>query len=133
MPEDMPRPLVAEPAIRFDDVHKVYRLYASVSDQAVDVLGLSALFFWRRGRYREFSALSGVNLTVARGERLGVLGRNGAGKSTLLKLITGNFRPTGGTVTINGRVQALMSVGLGFHPEFSGYENIRSSLLYNGL
>jgi lipopolysaccharide transport system ATP-binding protein len=133
MPEEAPPSFAAEPAIRLDNVHKVYRLYTSVRDQAVDVLGLSPLFFWRRNRYREFSALNGVNLTVGRGERIGVLGRNGAGKSTLLKLITGNFQPTSGTVTINGRVQALMSVGLGFHPEFSGYDNIRSSLLYNGL
>jgi lipopolysaccharide transport system ATP-binding protein len=133
MLEDTPPPAAADPAIRLRDVRKVYRLYPSVADQAIDVLGLSPVFFWRRHRYREFSALNGVNLTVARGERIGILGRNGAGKSTLLKLITGNFQPTEGTVAINGRVQALMSVGLGFHPEFSGYDNIRSSLLYNEL
>src|SRR5208282_6003335 len=112
---------------------KVYRLYDSIGDQAIDVLGLSRLVFWRPPRFREFPALSDVSFTVARGERIGILGRNGAGKSTLLKLIGGNFRPTDGSVAVNGRVQALMSVGLGFHPEFSGYDNIRSSLLYNGL
>jgi lipopolysaccharide transport system ATP-binding protein len=133
MPEDSTRTLVADPAIRLQNVRKVYRLYESVGDQAIDVLGLSRLVFWRPPRFREFPALSDVSLAVARGERIGILGRNGAGKSTLLKLVGGNFRPTNGSVAINGRVQALMSVGLGFHPEFSGYDNIRSSLLYNGL
>lgn len=125
--------LAADPAIRLQNVRKVYRLYESIGDQAIDVLGLSRLVFWRPPRFREFPALSDVSFTVTRGERIGILGRNGAGKSTLLKLIGGNFRPTDGSVAVNGRVQALMSVGLGFHPEFSGYDNIRSSLLYNGL
>jgi lipopolysaccharide transport system ATP-binding protein len=72
-------------------------------------------------------------LQVKRGERLGIIGRNGAGKTTLLKLITRNYRPSGGDVTINGKVQCLMDAGLGFHPEFTGLENIRSSLIFNGL
>jgi len=112
---------------------KTYRLYPSLAEQALDVLGLSWLRFWRRPRYREFQALHDVSLDVERGERIGIVGRNGAGKTTLLKLITGNFSPTSGEILVNGKVQALMGVGLGFHPEFSGYENIRSSLLYNGL
>ena len=74
-----------------------------------------------------------MSLVVRRGERIGVIGRNGAGKTTLLKLITGNFAPTRGTVVVNGSVQALINIGLGFHPEFTGYENIRASLVYNGL
>ncbi|GIK98116.1 MAG: hypothetical protein BroJett029_23250 [Alphaproteobacteria bacterium] len=72
-------------------------------------------------------------MSVEVGERVGLIGRNGAGKTTLLKLITGNFLPTSGTITVLGRVQALMQTGLGFHPEFTGLQNIRSSVLYNGL
>ncbi len=125
----MPEPV----AISFNNVSKVYRLYDSLTEQALDVLGMSALRFWRRPRYHEHPALRNVNLQIRRGERVGILGRNGAGKTTLLKLITGNFAPTSGSINVNGRVQALMQVGLGFHPEFTGYENIVASLAYNGL
>jgi lipopolysaccharide transport system ATP-binding protein len=120
-------------AILVRDLHKTYRLYASLKEQALDVLGLSWLRFWRPPVYTEFPALNGVSITVKRGERLGVVGRNGAGKTTLLKLITGNFAPSRGQIVVNGKVQALMNVGLGFHPEFTGYENVRSSLAYSGL
>jgi lipopolysaccharide transport system ATP-binding protein len=115
------------------NVSKVYRLYDSLTEQALDVLGLSALRFWRKPRYHQHPALSNVNLQIRRGERVGILGRNGAGKTTLLKLITRNFGLTSGNVTVNGTLQALMNVGLGFHPEFTGYENIRAALEYNGL
>jgi lipopolysaccharide transport system ATP-binding protein len=121
------------PAIVLDGITKTYRLYQSPSEQALDVFGLSWLRFWRKPQYHDRAALEDVSLTVGRGERLGIIGRNGAGKTTLLKLITGNFAPTRGTVTVNGSVQALINIGLGFHPEFTGYENIRSSLVYNGL
>ena len=120
-------------AISLTGVTKTYRLYGSLKDQALDVLGLSRLRFWRRPRYVSYPALDGIDLAVARGERLGIVGRNGAGKTTLLKLITGNFAPTSGVVRVNGTVQALMQTGLGFHPEFTGHENVRSALLYNGL
>lgn len=112
---------------------KVYRLYASPADQALDLLGMSGMLFWRRPRYAEHAALSNFDLLVRRGERIGVIGRNGAGKTTLLKLITGVAQPTAGTLSVNGEVQALMQVGLGFHPEFSGLANIKASLLYSGL
>jgi lipopolysaccharide transport system ATP-binding protein len=121
------------PAIVLDGITKTYRLYQSPSEQALDVFGLSWLRFWRKPQYHDRAALEDVSLTIGRGERLGIIGRNGAGKTTLLKLITGNFAPTRGTVTVNGTVQALINIGLGFHPEFTGYDNIRSSLVYNGL
>jgi len=122
------------PAIRMTDATKVYRLFGSLHDQVLDSLGVSRLLFWgNRKTYQEFHALRGVTLNVDKGERVGIIGRNGAGKTTLLKLITGNFAPTSGTIEVNGTVQALMQTGLGFHPEFSGYENIRSALHYNGL
>lgn len=120
-------------AIAFEHISKVYRMYNSIPDQALDVLGLSWLRPWRRNSYTEFPALTEINLKVRKGERIGIVGRNGAGKTTLLKLITGNFAPTSGEVRVNGTVQALMHVGLGFHPEFTGYENIRSALAYSGL
>jgi lipopolysaccharide transport system ATP-binding protein len=121
------------PAIVLDDITKIYRLYQSPSEQALDVFGLSWLRFWRKPEYHDRAALEDVSLTVGHGERIGIIGRNGAGNTTLLKLITGNFAPTRGTVTVNGSVQALINIGLGFHPEFTGYDNIKSSLIYNGL
>lgn len=121
------------PAILVRDLYKTYRLYPNLKEQVLDALGLARLRFWRRPAYTEFSALNGVNFTVARGERVGIVGRNGAGKTTLLKLITGNFAPSRGEVLVNGKVQALMNVGLGFHPEFTGLENARSALAYSGL
>lgn len=121
------------PAIRLQNVRKEYQLYDSVADQALDVLGLSWLRFWRNINRRTFAALDGVDLEIGHGERVGIIGRNGAGKTTLLKLITGNFAPTAGTVEVDGEVQALMQTGLGFHGEFTGYKNIRASLMYNGL
>jgi lipopolysaccharide transport system ATP-binding protein len=125
--------LDAPPAIVLDGIAKVYRLYNSPTEQALDVFGLSRLRFWRKPKYHDKAALEDISLVVQRGERTGIIGRNGAGKTTLLKLITGNFAPTRGTVVVNGTVQALINTGLGFHPEFTGYENIRASLVYNGL
>jgi len=121
------------PAIILDQVYKTYRLYASLKEQALDVLGVSWLRFWRSPAFTDFAALNGISVTVNRGERLGIVGRNGAGKTTLLKLITGNFAPSSGRIAVNGQVQALMNVGLGFHPEFTGFENVRSALAYSGL
>ncbi len=120
------------PAIQFDRVTKTYRLFGSFREQAEEVLGLR-LPFRRRRPSREFKALDGINLKIARGEQVGLIGRNAAGKTTLLKLLTGNFSATSGTVIVNGTVQALMQTGLGFYPEFTGYENLQSALQYNGL
>ena len=126
--------LRARPAIGFRNVSKVYKLYDTPTRQLLDQTGLYKLAFWReQPRFREFHALDGVDLTVEKGERVGVIGQNGAGKTTLLKLVTGNFRPTTGSVEVTGTVQALLQLGMGFHQEFSGYENIRGALIYNGL
>lgn len=120
-------------AICLRDVSKVYKLHGSQRDQLIDVLGLQRFGLKPHTTPKEFAALSDVSLEVPRGQRIGIVGRNGAGKTTLLKLICGNFAPTRGEVEVNGSVQALMNVGLGFHPEYTGRENVEASLQYNGL
>ena len=122
-----------EIAVRLEKVTKVYRLYQSQRDQLLEVLGLNRMPFLRTSPAKEFKAVDEVSFEVPRGGRLAIIGRNGAGKTTLLKLISGNFAPTSGSIEIGGTVQALMGTGLGFHPEFSGRENIRASLQFNGL
>jgi len=121
------------PAIRLQNVSKIYKLHGSQRDQLIDVLGLQRFGLRPKTTPKEFAALSSVSLSVPRGHRLGIVGRNGAGKTTLLKLICGNFAPTSGEIMVNGAVQALMNVGLGFHPEYTGRENVEASLQYNGL
>jgi lipopolysaccharide transport system ATP-binding protein len=118
-------------AVRFEQVGKMYKVFGSKLDTALDALNLPT--FGRNGRFREFWALRDIDLELARGARLGIIGRNGAGKTTLLKLVTGNVSPSEGKVTVNGNVQALLETGGGLHPEFTGRENIRASLGYLGL
>jgi lipopolysaccharide transport system ATP-binding protein len=122
-----------EIAVSLQGVGKMYRMYPSRLDITLDATGLINFFPWRKAQSREFWALRNINLEIKKGERLGIIGRNGAGKTTMLKLLTGNLVPTEGQVIVNGGVQALLTSGAGFHPEFTGYENIRSSLVYQGL
>ncbi|MGI9434323.1 MAG: ATP-binding cassette domain-containing protein, partial [Geminicoccaceae bacterium] len=125
MPEEL--------AIRFSHVSKVYQLFGSQTDQLISVLGFERIGIKPRQAPKEFVALRDITFDVPRGHRIGIVGRNGAGKTTLLKLICGNFMPTSGEVTVRGGVQALMNIGLGFHPEYTGRENVEASLQYNGL
>lgn len=120
-------------AIQATGLVKAYRLYSRISHAALDRLGLFKLAPWAQPPFKEYQALGGVDLQIRRGERVAIIGRNGAGKTTLLKLLTGNFAPTAGMLRVNGSIQALMHTGMGFHPDFTGLENIRSGLEHNGL
>ncbi|HYF13700.1 MAG TPA: ABC transporter ATP-binding protein [Phycisphaerales bacterium] len=118
-PLAQPRGDAGPVVVRLVDVGKCYHIY----DKPADRLKQS-LLGWRKRYYREFWALRGVSLELRRGGALGVLGRNGSGKSTLLQLIAGTLAPTEGTVEVAGRVAALLELGSGFNPEFTGRENV---------
>ena len=122
-----------EYAIKTRELGKMYKLFSTPGDKILDAFGVLNWFPWKKQPYHEFWALQDITIEVARGEQVGIIGSNGAGKSTLLKLITGNISPTSGSVEVHGAIQALMDLGSGFHPEFSGYENIRASLAYQGF
>jgi lipopolysaccharide transport system ATP-binding protein len=124
---------MSEAAIQLRGVGKMYKTYPSHVHRAFDAMGFSRLVPFYRPRYAEFWALRGIDLELAPGQRVGVVGRNGAGKTTLLRLLTGNLPPTEGIVDVRGPVQALFDTGGGFHPEFTGRENVRVSLTYQGL
>ncbi len=108
-----------EIAIRVKGLQKRYKLYQHNRDRIADALGLS-----RKPRYKEYMALNNVDLTVYRGETIGIIGTNGSGKSTILKIITGVLTPSGGEVEVKGRISALLELGAGFNMEYNGIENI---------
>jgi len=112
---------VSDVVIRAVDLTKVYRLYAKPSYRFRDMFGLLGD---KPGRYAEHAALDGVSLEITRGEKVAIIGRNGAGKSTLLKILTRVIQPTSGALEVSGRVQALLQIGTGFHPDFTGRENV---------
>lgn len=106
-------------SIRVQNVSKFFEIYEKPAHRLWQML--------RRGKhkyYREFWALSEISFAVKRGECVGIIGRNGAGKSTLLQIITGTLTPSVGEVEIKGRVAALLELGSGFNPEFTGRENV---------
>lgn len=123
---------MSDPMIQCRDLGMMFKLYRHPRDRILDALGLSTWMFWKKEYYQLFWALRGLNLTVNKGERVGIIGRNGAGKSTLLKIISGNMTPTEGAVEVKGEIQALLTLGTGFHPEFTGRENIAASLAFHG-
>jgi lipopolysaccharide transport system ATP-binding protein len=108
--------------LRVHNVSKLYKLYRRPSNRIIEALSLR-----RRKLHQDFWAVRNVSLNVARGEILGIVGPNGSGKSTLLQMIAGVLAPTAGRVSVRGRVAALLELGAGFNPEFSGRDNVNFS------
>ena len=117
-------------AIEVENVSKRFRM-RTVQPHTTLKSAIVEKVLGRKSPRREavFHALRDVTLSVEKGQTLGVIGRNGSGKSTLLKLLAGILRPDSGTVRVNGKVSALLELGAGFHPEFTGRENV----LINGI
>ena len=105
--------------VKLDNVSKYYKLYNSPKDRLKE-----ALHPFRKKYHKEFFALNNISLELRKGQCLGIIGKNGMGKSTLLKIIANVIQPSSGSVQINGSVSALLELGTGFNPEFTGMENI---------
>lgn len=126
----------SKPAIKVMALTKTYQIYERPSDRLRQfvmprtrrLLGMPA-----RNYFGEFWALNGVGFEVARGETVGIVGRNGSGKSTLLQIIAGTLSPSAGSVEISGRVAALLELGSGFNPDFTGIENVYLNAMVLGL
>lgn len=123
-------------AIRVRDVSKHYLMFDRPEDRLKQmVVPRFERLIGRAPRryYRDFAALNGVSLDIARGETVGIIGRNGSGKSTLLQIVCGTLQPSSGSVEVDGRVAALLELGAGFNPEFTGRENVRLNAAILGL
>jgi ABC-type polysaccharide/polyol phosphate transport system ATPase subunit len=115
-----------EPAVQVEQLTKIYRVYASPWDRLREAL-------LRRPRHREFRALADLSFSLPKGEGLAIIGENGAGKSTLLKLLAGIGVPTAGVLRVRGKVASILELGSGFHPEFTGRQNIVLNAAMLGL
>ncbi|UOA07595.1 ABC transporter ATP-binding protein [Methylobacter sp. S3L5C] len=110
---------MSETAIIVKGISKKYRLFDNNQDRLKE-----ALHPFSKHYHREFWALDDVSFEIPKGQTVGILGRNGSGKSTLLQIIAGIMQPTSGEVIVNGRISALLELGAGFNPEFTGRENV---------
>lgn len=115
-------------AIQVDSLSKCYHIYDKPRDRLLQMLARG-----RKKFFREFWALRDVTFDIKPGEAVGIIGRNGSGKSTLLQLICGTLNPTLGGIHVNGRVAALLELGAGFNPEFTGRENVYMAASLYGL
>jgi lipopolysaccharide transport system ATP-binding protein len=109
-------------ALKVENVSKIYRLYNKPVERLKE-----SIHPYGKKYHQEYFALRDVTFELKRGETLGIIGKNGSGKSTLLKIITGVLTPSTGTVTVNGKIAALLELGAGFNMEFTGIENIYMS------
>jgi ABC-type polysaccharide/polyol phosphate transport system ATPase subunit len=108
-----------EPVLRVEGVSKQYRIYERAADRLKEMATLGR---WKT--HREFWALRDVSFEVEPGTTFGIVGPNGCGKSTLLQIVAGTLQPTLGSVWSTGRIAALLELGAGFNPEFTGVENV---------
>ena len=116
-----------EIAVRVANLSKLYEIYNRPQDRLKQsIYPRLRRLAWQapKNYYREFWALKDISFEVKKGETVGIIGRNGSGKSTLLQMICGTLTPTSGTVETTGRVAALLELGSGFNPEFTGRENV---------
>ncbi len=123
-------------AIQVKNLNKYYSIYQKPEDRLKQyILPRIQRFTGRQPKkyFREFKALHDISFEVKKGEAVGIIGRNGAGKSTLLQLICGTLTPTNGAIKVNGKVAALLELGSGFNPEFTGRENVYLNAALLGL
>jgi len=125
-----------EVAIRVQGLGKCYQIYENPRDRLKQFIVPRLRRLFRRPPkqyFREFWALNDVSFEVKKGETVGIIGRNGSGKSTLLQMICGTLHPTSGNIQTNGRIAALLELGSGFNPEFTGRENVYMNASVLGL
>ena len=120
-------------AIELSNVSKIYRRYSGRQFSTLKSALLQRNVLQNLRPNEVFPALTDVSFSVPRGATYGVIGKNGSGKSTALKLVAGITKPTRGTVTVEGRISALIELGAGFHPEISGRENVFINAVMLGL
>ncbi|MEM6793724.1 MAG: polysaccharide ABC transporter ATP-binding protein [Acidobacteriota bacterium] len=120
--------MTTSPIVSAADLSKTYRVYSKPLDRVVESLPWSS-----RPRHRAIEALKDVGFEVGQGESLGIVGENGAGKSTLLKILSGVTLPTRGSLEVRGRVASMLELGMGFHTELTGRQNIRLNAAMMGF
>lgn len=117
-----------EDRIIVEHVYKSFNIYMDKANSLKE-----KLLFWNRNKKEKREVLKDINLTIKNGEAVGLIGVNGSGKSTLLKLMTKIIYPNSGKITVNGKLTSLLELGAGFHPDFSGRENIYFNASIFGL
>lgn len=115
---------MSQTLIKVENLTKIYKLYSKPIDRLKEALNPL-----KKKYHSDHYALNNISFEIKKGEIIGIIGKNGSGKSTLLKLITGVLNPTNGKVTVEGKISALLELGAGFNPEFTGLENI----YFNGM